>query len=191
MPPTDEPAKPTYASGLIPHLPRAVLEERQRSAKPAPAPSAVCSPLRPPLGRPKSTTTLHTVVDNHPVANRPTTLSPSRKLSVPSSQHDRVSSPTKSSRTISTLNLRNDHLGTLVNELSELYTNAPSWASFVEAFRGRSYLAENVGKLPHPAAPLLDKWRIEGVPILSSAKPWTTEEKDSRFERGSKLSHFA
>ena len=41
----DEPATPTYASGLIPHLPKAVLDECKRAAKPALAPSAARSPM--------------------------------------------------------------------------------------------------------------------------------------------------
>ena len=148
MPPKEEPAGPTYASGLLPHLPKAVLDERKRAARPAQALSTASSPRPATLGKPRSNTTHHSVTENHPVGNRPTIPRSSRKRSAPTSQLDRASLPTKSSRTTSTLSLRNDRLGTLVNELSELYANAPSWTSFVEAFRGRSYLAENIGELP-------------------------------------------
>ena len=154
MPPKDEPHRPTYSSGSLLALPRVVLEERQRKAASAHRPAAA-SAASPPASRPHPTTKSHAAASQPLAESRPPIPSPSRKRSVPSSQRARAHLPSKSSRTISTLNLRNDRLGTLVNELSELYANAPSWSAFVESFRGRSYLAEQVGDLPHPAAPLL------------------------------------
>ena len=54
----------------------------------------------------------------------------------------------------------------------------------MNAFRGRSYLAEDLQDLPHPAAPILQMWHDKGVPVLSSALPWTMEQKDAAVERG-------
>jgi hypothetical protein len=55
----------------------------------------------------------------------------------------------------------------------------------VSTFCGRSYLAEELDHLDHPAGPLLlQQWQDEGVPILSSSGPWTTDKKDSYIERG-------
>ena len=34
----------------------------------------------------------------------------------------------------------------------------------------------------HPAAPLLNLWRREGVPILSTSEPWTLELKDAQAQ---------
>ena len=184
MPPKDMLDRPSYAAGMLPHLPRGVLEERQRHKTAGHSSSTAASANQPPPRRPNVTTSTHTTAEQPPVKMPPLASSPSRKRSASHSHPDRASSPSKSSRTISTLNLRNDRLGTLVRELSDLYANAPSWTEFVESFRGRSYLAETVGNLPHPAAPLLDKWRLEGVPILSTSEPWSTEDKDTRFERG-------
>ena len=84
----------------------------------------------------------------------------------------------------STLQIQSDRLGTLVSSLCESFTASSSWQDFVDTFRGRSYLSPDVSSVDHPAAPLLDKWRLEGVPVLSSAEPWSLEELDARLERG-------
>ena len=71
------------------------------------------------------------------------------------------------------IELRNDRLGTLVESLTAQYLSAPSWEEFAEKFRGDSYLSKKVGQIEHPAAPLLDDWRIEGIPVKSTAPDWT------------------
>ena len=62
--------------------------------------------------------------------------------------------------------------------------SSPSWESFVNEFRGPSYLSSNLDEVDHQAAALLRKWRDEGVPVLSSSDPWTLEQKDACIERG-------
>ena len=89
-----------------------------------------------------------------------------------------------SSRKIDTKSLRSDRLGTCVRELTAAFKNCKSWEEFVTTFRGRSYLAEDLQDLPHPAAPILQMWHDKGVPVLSSALPWTMEQKDAAVERG-------
>jgi hypothetical protein len=61
---------------------------------------------------------------------------------------------------------------------------AQSWEAFVSDFRGRSYLAPDLERLPHPAAKLLSEWRDHGVPALTSSPPWSTETKQACVERG-------
>jgi hypothetical protein len=55
---------------------------------------------------------------------------------------------------VNKLQLRNDRLGTLVHELTDAFTNAPSWEDFVTEFRGPSYLATELDNIEHPTAKL-------------------------------------
>ena len=110
----------------------------------------------------------------------PTTASSAPKRPA-SARRKKVST---SSQHIDTLRLRNDRLGTLVRELASSFLSSPSWETFVDEFRGRSYLADELDHIDHPAADLLRQWRDEGVPALSDSKPWTLEQKDSCVQRG-------
>ena len=47
---------------------------------------------------------------------------------------------------------------------SSAFTSSTSWEAFVDDFRGPSYLSKNLDDIDHEAAPLLQKWRDEGVP---------------------------
>ena len=89
-----------------------------------------------------------------------------------------------SSTRFDTRSLRNDRLGTLVSELCSKYEQAESWESFVDEFRGPSYLSSEIDDLPHPAAPLLRQWRDEGIPARSSGPRWTVEQRDDCVQRG-------
>ena len=62
--------------------------------------------------------------------------------------------------------------------------SAGSWESFVNAFRGESYLSPELDNLEHPAANLLREWRDHGVPAQTSSPPWSEDTKDSYVERG-------
>ena len=67
-----------------------------------------------------------------------------------------------------------DRLGTLVRESIDRYRKlGGNWSQYVEESRGRSYLAETVGEIPHPAAPFLQYLREEGVPVKMSDPAWT------------------
>ena len=79
---------------------------------------------------------------------------------------------------VDTTKLRNDRLGTLVTKLTSAYHHAPSWETFVNEFRGRSYLAKNIDDIEHPASELLRQWRDDGVPAETCSPPWTTKQKD-------------
>jgi hypothetical protein len=80
--------------------------------------------------------------------------------------------------------LQSDRLGTLVRSLVHDLNCAESWEGFVETFRGRSYLADDLERTKHPAIPLLREWRDHGVPAQTSAEPWSTSTLDSYVERG-------
>ena len=80
--------------------------------------------------------------------------------------------------------MRNDRLGTLVSELCKAYLKASSWNSFVNEFRGPSYLSSSLDECDHPAAALLRLWRDWGVPAETTSKPWTDQQKDECIRRG-------
>ena len=71
-----------------------------------------------------------------------------------------------------------------MRQLCEQFTSAESWEAFVSNFRGPSYLSQDLDDLDHDAAALLRQWRDEGVPAVSSADPWTLEQKDECIRRG-------
>lgn len=89
-----------------------------------------------------------------------------------------------SSPPFDTRSLRSDRLGTLVQELTALYSSSESWEDFVTGFRGPSYLSEELETLEHPASTLLAEWRDNGVPVKTTSAPWTLEQKDECVRRG-------
>ena len=58
------------------------------------------------------------------------------------------------------------------------------WHTAINTLRGRSNLHPDVKKLPHPAAPLLDRMRRNGVPVVIQTAPWTAEMRQARLNRG-------
>ena len=89
-----------------------------------------------------------------------------------------------SSPAINTLNIRNDRLGTLVRSLASAFASSASWESFIQEYRGPSYLSSELDQVDHPAAALLRRWRDEGVPVHTSSPPWTLAQKDACIQRG-------
>ena len=122
----------------------------------------------------------------------PSTTSPKRKLApTTKASASKRTSPSKprsrakaSSIPFDTKALRNDRLGTLVSELCKAYLKASSWSSFVNEFRGPSYLSSSLDGCDHPAAALLRLWRDWGVPAETTSKPWTDQQKDECIRRG-------
>ena len=94
------------------------------------------------------------------------------------------SSSKPSSAKIDAKQLRQDRLGALVSQLVVSLKSAASWEEFVEAFRGHSYLADDLQDLPHPAAPILQDWQESGVPAHTKTEPWSLEQKDEAVARG-------
>ena len=109
----------------------------------------------------------------------PTTSASSKRQTASSAPRLTATSPP-----LDTQRLRNDRLGTLVNELTAAFANSPSWETFVHEFRGRSYLAPELDEVDHPAAELLRTWRDDGVPAETCSPPWTFEQKDHCIQRG-------
>ena len=85
------------------------------------------------------TNLLHTL-DSPTTAKPP----PAKK---PSPRKVQFSSP----KPVNTETIRNDRLGTLVNDLLMRHDQAESWSQFALDFRGPSYLSENLEALDHPA----------------------------------------
>ena len=77
-----------------------------------------------------------------------------------------------------------DKLGTLIQASVERLHRCGDWETFVDESRGRPYLSETVGKIPHPAADFLDQLRKEGVPAKASDPEWTPEQRNEKFHRG-------
>jgi hypothetical protein len=80
---------------------------------------------------------------------------------------------------------RNDELGKLITQQSELFENT-SWERFVSTLRGRGDLApirENV--ITHPAYGLLKHLSTKGAPAIMSTPPWELKQLDERMKQGS------
>lgn len=80
-------------------------------------------------------------------------------------------------------------LGSSANTIGELVDLAQkSYKSFgwnITARLFRSHDAANdIDKLPHPAAPLLDRMSEKGVPAVLKSEPWSQELLDERAKRG-------
>ena len=64
------------------------------------------------------------------------------------------------------------------------FARADSWESFVNEFRGPSYLSSGLDDCEHPAADLLRLWRDHGVPAETDSPPWTDQQKDESIRLG-------
>ena len=104
-----------------------------------------------------------------------------RLPSPPSVRGRRPSNNTKSSDPVQ---IRNDRVGTLVQNLSQSLHDAGSWEGFLHSFKDRSYLSPTVGDIDHPATKLLQRWREDGVPVNTSSPPWSSDQKDECIRRG-------
>lgn len=145
-------------SGKPPHTPHT--RTRSESSKP----SSTSSPKR-------------------KTASKPTVSSPAKRP-VPRKSASKPARPKTSSPSVFTKQLRNDRLGTLVRDLCSAFDKAESWESFVDAFRGPSYLADSIDDIDHPAKDLLSRWRDSGVPANTDSEPWSLTQKDTCIQRG-------
>ena len=188
--------------GRVPSLPQKVFGKNTHA--PASVPGSATSPVPTFSSNISSTTTRSLQVDTqHPgssavVPKKSHACIPASKRPPPCPVISPTSAPPPVKKTntlatprsittsqkVDTRQIQLDRLGTLVRDLTRDYSEADSWETFVTAFRGRSYLADDLEDLPHPAAPLLKAWRDDGVPVQSCASPWTLEQKDAAVERG-------
>ena len=77
-----------------------------------------------------------------------------------------------------------DRLGTLVRDLSATLASCASWEEFVHQVHGRSYLADSIDHIDHPARELLQEYRDHGVPVIVSDEGWTPERLQECLRRG-------
>ena len=91
------------------------------------------------------------------------------------------------SNTSNTTQLRNDRLGTLVSKLSRMLESSTDWESFVQQFRGRSYLSDDIDTVPHEAAPL-DKTSREDERIWRHWSEFTASLRVRNTERSCRTS---
>jgi hypothetical protein len=83
----------------------------------------------------------------------------------------RVTSTKEASLTAATLH--QNHLGELVADAVKHFTNSSSWSEFIHAEHSKLHLADDVGKLPHSAAKLLDFLHTKGAPVEVYDPLWT------------------
>ena len=76
-----------------------------------------------------------------------------------------------------------EELGAYVDSTVKLVTTV-GWHVAIHRLRGRSNLHPKVKDLPHPAAPLLERMRRNGVPVVLQTAPWTRAERRTRLARG-------
>ena len=74
---------------------------------------------------------------------------------------------------------RSSDLGKLVKFFASLLDSSSSWDEFVRQARPRTSLDSCVRDLPHPAAELLEKLRVEGAPFVRNDKNWTQDKRDA------------
>ena len=81
-------------------------------------------------------------------------------------------------------------LGRAYNELGTFITLATNnfeqfgWHETCRRMRSRSDITEDIGSLPHRAAPLLARLRLHGAPVILKSEPWPIELIEKRFRRG-------
>ena len=80
--------------------------------------------------------------------------------------------------------LHQNCLGKLVTDAIEHFTNSSSWSKFVHAKCGKSHLADDIGKLPHPVAKLLDFLHTKGAPVEVYDPLWTPAKLRDKLHWG-------
>jgi hypothetical protein len=82
-----------------------------------------------------------------------------------------------------------DESNTLIQEALDIFQSSNSWEEFVPKVRdARGDFHPDVGKVPHPAAHLLNRFQIAGSPVTCSGIPWTFAQKAEALTRGSRQS---
>ena len=77
-----------------------------------------------------------------------------------------------------------DDLGKLIIEMHDRFESAKAFDVFIRGIRHKPDLHPEVGLLDHPAAPLLESYYREGVPMAISAPEWSEERKLQVLQRG-------
>ena len=90
------------------------------------------------------------------------------KTSRASSRNPPIRSPPRVAASTGPYSFYQDRLGTLVQEMVDSLQQCATWKEFVDKQRGRSYLHQDVGSIPHPAAEFLEDLRKHGVPAKTT-----------------------
>jgi hypothetical protein len=78
-----------------------------------------------------------------------------------------------------------NELNQLINEASQLFLDSSTWEDFVPKVRDTGGdFATTVGKIPHPSAHLLNRFRIGGDPVACSGTHWSFAQKAAALTRG-------
>jgi hypothetical protein len=78
-----------------------------------------------------------------------------------------------------------EDLDALIQEASDLFKTSSSWDEFVPKARDAwGDFHPNVGQVPHPAAHLLNRFRLSGAPVARSGTPWTFTQNAAALTRG-------
>ena len=77
-----------------------------------------------------------------------------------------------------------DALGEFIQLDTNCYIDHGTWDYLFHNRKGRSNFPRTLRYLRHKAAPLLNRYARQGVPVLLSTEPWTLSQKDKAMERG-------
>ena len=82
------------------------------------------------------------------------------------------------------VNNKLDALGEYIKLDTNFYLDHGTWNSLFHSRKGRSNFPSTLRHLKHKAAPLLNRFARQGVPVLLHSKPWTLDQKDKAMDRG-------
>jgi hypothetical protein len=68
--------------------------------------------------------------------------------------------------------------------MAKILLHTVSWNRTCNVMQSCCDIHPDVKYLPHPAAPLLEQIRRDGVPVLLATVPWMEELKEECFLRG-------
>ena len=84
-----------------------------------------------------------------------------------------------------------DELGEFIELDSSYLSECNNWSDLFHRVKGRSNFSATLQRLQHKAKPLLLRYANQGVPVLLSTAPWTTDQKDAAIRRGNHPSTHA
>ena len=68
--------------------------------------------------------------------------------------------------------------------MSAKLSSCASWEEFVDLVHGRSYLAQTIDHIEHPARKLLQDYLDNGAPVIVNEPPWSPERIQECIRRG-------
>ena len=89
------------------------------------------------------------------------------------------------------VNNKLDALGEFIRLDTNFYIDHGSWNQLFHSRKGRSNFPRTLRHLRHQAAPLLNRFANQGVPVLLQSKPWPLSQKDEAMDRGNHPSAHA